>query len=149
MYTKRRKSTQAEPQKRSRRGRDTCEGNPGNTTPLVDVQRLMLEAQLLYTPMPESNLRDRALGEVEKGSVITLLGKGDTAASSLKTLCVPLGEDSTVRRFTVKVQRGRDPLMRILLMGWGEVSAGGSIAACRSRWAALCERVGRAPLATR
>ena len=42
-----------------------------------------------------SNLGDRVLGEVEKGSFITLPGKGGTTGSCLEKLCAPpLGEDS-------------------------------------------------------
>lgn len=89
------------------------------------------------------------MGEVEKGSVITLPGKGDTAASSLKTLCVPLGEDSTMRRFTVKVQRGRDQLMCVLLVGWGRGKRGGQHRNLQVPLGCALHAVGRAPLVTR
>ena len=65
----------------------------------------------------KSNLRDRVSGEVEVGSFITLPGKGGhSGLMSSKLLCPNL--QKIVRSFIVTVQRGRDQLMAVLLMGW-------------------------------
>ena len=70
----------------------------------------------LYT-RAKSNLGDRVLGEVENESFITLPGKGGySGLLPRKTMCPHLGE--IVRSFIVMVQRGRDQLTDIILMGW-------------------------------
>ena len=63
------------------------------------------------------NLRDRILGEVEKNSFIALPGKGGhNGIMPSKLLCPHL--EGVVRSFMVMVQRGRDQLVDILLIGW-------------------------------
>ena len=70
----------------------------------------------LYTGA-DSNLGDRVLGEVEKDSFITLPGKGGhSGLLPRKTMRSHL--ERIVRSFIVMVQRGRDRLMDILLIGW-------------------------------
>ena len=76
----------------------------------------MPKSQLLCTRVPNQIL-ETGLGEVKKNSFIGLLGKGgQQQANALKTVCPAL--EGLVRSFTVIVQRGRDQLIDILLMGW-------------------------------
>ena len=57
------------------------------------------------------------MGEVEKKSFIAFTGKeGSQQANVLKTVCPNL--EQVVRSLTVMVQRGRDQLVDILLIGW-------------------------------
>ena len=70
----------------------------------------------LYTSA-ESNLGDRVLGAVEKDSFLTFPGKGGHGGLlPRKTMCLNL--ERIVRSFIVMVQRGRDQLVDILLIGW-------------------------------
>ena len=57
------------------------------------------------------NLRDRVLGEVLGNGFTSLAGKG----SQKKHVCPTL--EGVVRSFTAVVQRGRDQLVDILLLG--------------------------------
>ena len=76
----------------------------------------MPKSQLLCTLVPNQTL-ETGLGEEEKNSFIALLGKGgQQQANALKTVCPAL--EGLVRSFIVIVQRGRDQLTDILLMGW-------------------------------
>ena len=66
-------------------------------------------------PCHRINLGDRVLGEVEKFYCFARQ-RGPQRANALKTVCPNL--ERLVRRFTVIVQRGRDQLLDILLIGW-------------------------------
>ena len=69
-------------------------------------------------PDTKLNLGDRVLGEVEKNSFIAWWPQG---ANALKTVCPHL--EGVVRSFIAMVQRGRNQLLDILLIGWGSTSS--------------------------
>lgn len=52
-----------------------------------------------------------------RGALLLRRAKGDTAASSLKTPCVPARRGWHSEKVTVRVHRGRDQLLDVLLMG--------------------------------
>ena len=57
------------------------------------------------------------MGEVEKDNFIALLGKREPQwANAPKTMCPKL--DRVVRSFGIMLQRARDQLVGILLIGW-------------------------------
>ena len=97
----------------------------------------------LYTGA-KSNLWDRILGEVEAGSFITLPDRGcHSGLMSSKLLCPNLRK--IVRSVIVTVQRGRDQLIGVLLMGWWWGRQESTSSTFRSYWFGVCFLVGSIP----